>query len=298
MCLWRPFHECFVRLRRSWNTKSDLIDVFASFFLLSYCKILYQIMLTFDFKRVTNYSLTMGRITHSYILTSDFTISTFKTNNYHFILLACCTLTLILFFLIFPLVLLFFYPTKVFRNLLSKCCSNRFRIFLNTFIEKFQCCYRDGLDGGRDMRSLSGMYFLLRITLCLAGPISRAAFIKVDFNFSQGFILSVVTLLIALSRPYKKTWMNVVDSILLLYMTTSCYMIGCTVTLHNRPRYFLLLIQMGLGLPSVVVLLLTLYRLARCGILQLLKQWISRILTTMKRERVIHQGLTTYGATS
>ena len=37
--LWRPFHRCFARLRRGWNTKSDLIDVFASFFLLSYCKI-------------------------------------------------------------------------------------------------------------------------------------------------------------------------------------------------------------------------------------------------------------------
>ena len=201
VCLWRPFHGCFACLRRGWNTKSDLIDVFASFFLLSYCKTLYQIMLTFDFKSVTNYSLTMGRITHSYILTSDFTISTFKTNNY-FILLACCTLMLILFFLIFPLVLLFFYPTKVFRNLLSKCCSNRFWIFLNTFIEKFQCCYRDRLGGGRDMRSLSGIYFLLRITLGLAGPISRAALIKL--NFVRGFILSVVTLLIALSRPYKK----------------------------------------------------------------------------------------------
>ena len=25
--LWRPFHRCFVQLRRGWNTKSDLIDV-------------------------------------------------------------------------------------------------------------------------------------------------------------------------------------------------------------------------------------------------------------------------------
>ena len=33
--LWKPFHRCFVRLRRGWDTKSDIIDVFASFFLLS-----------------------------------------------------------------------------------------------------------------------------------------------------------------------------------------------------------------------------------------------------------------------
>ena len=61
VCLWRPLHGYFVRLRRGWNTKSDLIDVFASFFLLSYSKILYQIMLTFDSKGVNNYSLMDGK---------------------------------------------------------------------------------------------------------------------------------------------------------------------------------------------------------------------------------------------
>ena len=101
VCLWKPFHGCFVRLRRGWNTKSDLIDVFASFFLLTYCKILYQIVLTFDFEEVTNYSLTMRHVTHSYVLTSDFSINTFNMNNY-FILLVCFTIMLIPFFMIFP----------------------------------------------------------------------------------------------------------------------------------------------------------------------------------------------------
>ena len=39
VCLWRSLNRCFVFLRRDWNTKSDLFDVFASFFLLSYSKI-------------------------------------------------------------------------------------------------------------------------------------------------------------------------------------------------------------------------------------------------------------------
>ena len=30
--LWRPFYRCFVCLRRSWNTKSDIIDAFITFF--------------------------------------------------------------------------------------------------------------------------------------------------------------------------------------------------------------------------------------------------------------------------
>ena len=43
--LWKPFHRCLAHLRRGWNTKSDIIDVFASFFLLSFTKCLYLVLL-------------------------------------------------------------------------------------------------------------------------------------------------------------------------------------------------------------------------------------------------------------
>ena len=72
-CGARPFHGCFVRLRRGWNTKSDLIDVFASFFLLSYSKILYLIMLTFDSEEIRNYSLMDGKESYDYVLSADLT---------------------------------------------------------------------------------------------------------------------------------------------------------------------------------------------------------------------------------
>ena len=42
--LWRPFHKCFVRLRREWDIKSDLVDVFITFFLLSYAKCSYMLI--------------------------------------------------------------------------------------------------------------------------------------------------------------------------------------------------------------------------------------------------------------
>ena len=43
--LWRPFHKYFVKLRKEWNTKSDIIDVFATFLLLSCSKMMYQSLL-------------------------------------------------------------------------------------------------------------------------------------------------------------------------------------------------------------------------------------------------------------
>jgi hypothetical protein len=59
-----------------------------------------------------------------------------------------------------PALLLVFYPIGAFRKCLSKCKLEILSFTL--FTEKFYGCYRDGLDGGRDMRSFAGFYFLLR----------------------------------------------------------------------------------------------------------------------------------------
>ena len=40
--LWKPFHGCFVQVRRGWDTKSDITDVFTTVFFLSFNRILYQ----------------------------------------------------------------------------------------------------------------------------------------------------------------------------------------------------------------------------------------------------------------
>ena len=112
VCLWRPFHGCFVCLRRGWNTKSDLIDVFAFFFLLSYSRIIYQIMLTIDFVEITNYSLTDGLKSFDYALKADFSIVVFKSTYYTYIVVACFTAILGLLFIILPMLVLFFYHTK------------------------------------------------------------------------------------------------------------------------------------------------------------------------------------------
>ena len=204
VCRWRPFHGCFVRLRRGWNTNSDLIDIFASFFLLSYSKTLYQTILTFDNEEIINYSLTSGTESHGYVLKADLSIITFKTFNPQFIIVMMCFVVLLtVLFVIFPVLLLLLYPTKVLQRLLSKCMSSRLLIFLNTFIEKFQCCYRDGLDGTKNMRSFSGIYFLLRIVIYFAKTLNRVTF-YLDQHFAQGFVFTIAALLIALCRPYKR----------------------------------------------------------------------------------------------
>jgi len=39
--LWKPFHRCCVNVRRRWDTKASIIDIFTTFLLLSYSKLLF-----------------------------------------------------------------------------------------------------------------------------------------------------------------------------------------------------------------------------------------------------------------
>ena len=112
--------------------RSDLVDVFASFTLLSYSKILYQIILTFDSEEITNYSLMDGKEIYAYVLRADLTIFTLQSSDGLMIVMTCFLGLLVALLIFFPVFLLFFYPTKILRKLLSKCLNNRLLIFLNT----------------------------------------------------------------------------------------------------------------------------------------------------------------------
>ena len=155
----------------------------------------------------------------------------------------------------------FFYPIKIFLRLLSKCMHSRLLIFLNIFIEKFHCSYRDGLDGTKDMRSFSGTYFLLRMIIYYAVILISRRIFNLDYQLTRGLVFSAAILLIALSRPYKKTYMNIMDSILLSHMATLCFIIASTSTsaLKDEPQ-LLLLIHVLIALPFIISIFLMAFR--------------------------------------
>ena len=250
--LWRPFHRCFTQLRRSWNTKSDLIDVFASFFLLSYCKILYQTVLTMHHTKIRNYSLVDGHGSQEYVLRLDTSIGT-KSARYLLIHSLLC-----LSFVSFPVCLLLLYPVGIFQRLLSKCTSNRFRIIIHIFVEKFQSCYRDGPDSAKGIRSFSGFYFLLRFIIYLAIALNHLMF-HFEMWLVCGFVLSVAALLIALCRPYKETSMNVVDSIFLTHLATLCYIASS----NNEGRIYANVFQTMIAFPFIILSFTIAYRIVR-----------------------------------
>ena len=139
--LWRPFHGCFVRLRRSWDTKSDIIDVFTTFFIVCYDQLLIQSLMVISTRPVvaTDGSGTLY-ITYHSILDSK----SLRKHVLHSLLIPLLLVCLLFYF--FSSLFLVLYPLKAFRSCLSRCYLNS--IALNIFVEKMHRCYRNGLDGG------------------------------------------------------------------------------------------------------------------------------------------------------
>jgi len=83
---------------------------------------------------------------------------------------------------------------------------------LHIFADVFQGCYKNRMDGKNDYRYFAALYFTVCISIFLV-------IFPLDFH-TLGWtvctiILIVASLLVALLRPYKKSWHNILDSLIL-----------------------------------------------------------------------------------
>ena len=198
----------FRHMKIKWDAKNTMIDVFATFFLLSYAKLVFTCFRTISYGITINANnFSVHKILH---VKTDPSIGYFSREHLPF---AITSAAIFLFALVPIPLLLALYPVETFRTLLFKCSfGNRLVAALNIFVEKFYSCYRDGLDGGRDMRSFVSVHFFLR----LLGNYLSVDEILVNLSFTVVILLYVVSsLLIALARPYKRAYMNITDTLIL-----------------------------------------------------------------------------------
>ena len=85
-----------------------------------------------------------------------------------------------------------------------------------------------------------------------------------------------------LHRPYKKAYMNIADSILLSHVATLRYIITSLPDKKSRPCLFVPLMQTIIFLPFMVVILMTAYRIAQCGILRHLQCFLKYLKRAVK----------------
>ena len=209
--LWRPFHKCFVRLRKGWDIKSDLVDVFITFLFLSYTKSSYLaavLILRNNGIMTVDHS---GNVTYMRNrLAIDQTINFYDHAHIPFVVIA---LLILFMFNILPPLLLTLYPFRIFRSCLSKCRLDF--IAINNFADKMQHFYRNGLDGGRDMRSFSGLHFFSMYGIYLiAVYINKGILDNSSIFLSNGITGLTIALVIYIAKPYQKMYMNNVDGLI------------------------------------------------------------------------------------
>ena len=225
------------------NSGRTVIDAFATFFLLSFAKLSVTILLPllpFTLTRVNSYNMSRSQTIHSFVDS--------RTNYASGANIAAVVVSsgIVLFALFPPIFIIALYPIRTFRNLMLKCYHRRFICTLNFFVEKYHSCYKDGLDGGKDMRSFASVYFFATILAYTVWFISQSYVLL-------AIIIGGYSLMIAIVQPYKKQYMTVIDSLLLANSAL------VTAVLND----FLVLSQICAVLPAVGLAIFICFRLSK-----------------------------------
>ena len=212
VCLWKPFVPLFIRFRREWNIRNSLVDAFATFFLLSYVKIL---SVSMDLLMPVPLYDPQGYVQPQLYLFNQGDVAFLSSQHLPY---ACLAMFFLLTFTLLPMLLLFIYPCSCFQVCLNRTgCSCQ---LLHTFMDTFQGHYKNGTNGTRNLRFFSGLYLLLRVVVYASTVLSYQFG---SYAYTTVFI-AVLSVSVALARPYKKYIYNVIDSCFLL-VTALLYVI-------------------------------------------------------------------------
>ena len=234
MFLSSPLRKCFKIFHTTWDPKRTILNTFATFFLLSYSKLLFVSVSLLLAVQSYDREGTMN----STILVFDHSISFFSLKHIPYAIFA---ISVIFVFVLLPPLLLLLYPTRLFRKCLKLLGFRRWLLLHHT-MDIFQGWYKDGTEGTRDYRSLSSLYMLLRIgsgCVIIAMITPENYFIYHDgmlWELAAGGIFHVLLgTLFLIIKPYRKMWMSHADGLIFI-------LVGVLVLVQisaNKPVYIL-----------------------------------------------------------
>ena len=179
-----------------YTIKTSLIEVFASFVYLSSSRLL-----------LTSVTFLVPSVSYSYqkmfdgnmLLTENYhdSVSQMKYFGMQHLPYALIGIVLSTVFFMAPLVLLFLYPFSWFQRGLNRVGGNSLKI--RTFVDVFQGSYKDGTNGTRDYRLLSGLILLVPMTTYIALVLTKSSF---SYPISCICIIPYLSLHFAL-KPFK-----------------------------------------------------------------------------------------------
>ena len=198
--MWRPVQRCVRWHRNTWNIRTSLIEIFATFILFSYVKILGVSVQILSFTATQD--LAGNNLKNYYTLYDEY----FGPEHLPFALLAIAISSV---FVVLPILLLAVYPCRCLHKCLNY-CGLRFQT-LHVFMDAFQGSYRTE---PHDLRYFSAFYLLLRMLLVMQFQF----FTSMLMYLTSGILFISAAALVALFQPYKVKAHNTIDVVLMLLL--------------------------------------------------------------------------------
>ena len=265
--IWRPFRALLSNFRKSLDVRTSIIDSFATFFLLSFVKVL---SVSSDLLIPTQiYQL--GSNTSTFGLYYSPTIAYLGEEHLPYAILASFILTL---FVLIPMITLLLYPFRFFQRFLSLFPFNWH--FLHAFVDSFQGCYKDGTELGTfDCRSFAVSILLLRLVLFIIFTLTLSMMF---------FIYSAITLVIFIIvmvniQPFKKVVVRYpsTDSTFMILLSFS-YIANIGRDIASRESTFYYSTMTMLALLSAVIPILYIALFITFWLVMKVK-WIHQIIS-------------------
>ena len=257
--LWYPCKRCFQHFKLDRKRKTSMIDVFATFLILSYHKIL---CVSFDLLCFTSAVNSKGQTVGKYV----FYDSSYKYFGKRHLPYALIALTVFVCFNVIPFLLLLLYPFKWFHRILNY--TNLNGISLQIFVDSFAGCFKDGMEPGtRDCRYFAAILLLMRIITIIIYQLTLSAY------FFVGFLLLILTFAMALivAQPYKTKYAsyNIISPLMLTIASFSPFAAISTeiaeIKLNQALGFSIVLTIITTTLPLIAASILWLYKINLFG---------------------------------
>ena len=244
--MWKPFYKFLAFFKSSWDIHTSVIDSFATFFILSYMKVL---CVSFDLLVPTQiYKLGSNRSTLGLYYSPS--VVYFGDEHFPYGITAVLIFTLVV---PIPTIIFFVYPFQFFQKCISVFPFNWH--FLHAFVDSFQGCYKDGTEPGTfDCRWFSAVMLLTRFLLFVVYGLT----LSMMYFIYATIILGVLLITIINVQPFKKVVVRYpsTDSIFFIFFNIFyiCY-IGRSVASINNDIYYTLLtpvLLLATGLTPLV----------------------------------------------
>ncbi len=213
-CVCQPLRSrAMINIRRGYDEKNTITDVFTTFLVLSYSKLVLVALVSMAFTEIQT-----GDGSQSIrVMTFDTTIEFLSPTHFP---IASIGLLVTLIFGVGPPLFLLLHPTGRITRGLQKCKLKRASAVITHIAAKFQADYRDGRDGGPNLTYLAGMYMVVATASYFVFLLDQISVLLSWFGTAMWMVIAAVFILSV--RPHNENYKNIVSALILTLPALYC----------------------------------------------------------------------------